>query len=40
VRLVDPDNGRDPGDATAQAHPIGFHGVWEFPSIPALEVDQ
>lgn len=33
------DNGTDPGDVTTS--PVGFtsSGVWERPSIPALELD-
>lgn len=36
----DPDNGTDPGDAVTV--PLGFAppGVWERPSIPALELDE
>lgn len=34
---TDPDNGKDPGDATTNAHPVGFVSRWELPSSPALE---
>lgn len=33
----DPDNGTDPGDATATGHPVGFVSRWELPASPALE---